>query len=86
MCTSDTRRAGGDVDGGAAVVECAEAVGGVEGEPVALASVVAGGAAGDGVGLQDGAQQGALALAGHEADVLYDLPLRWREKLATLAG
>ena len=58
----------------------------MEGEPVALASVVAGGAAGDGVGLQDGAQQGALALAGHEADVFYDLPLRWREKMATLAG
>ena len=80
MYTSDTRRAGCDVDGGAAVVECAEAVGGVEGEPVAAlarpARGLAGGAAGDGVGLEGGADEGALALAGHEADVLADdLPL-----------
>ena len=62
----------------------------MKGEPVAApladpARVLAGGAAGGGVGLEGVADEGALALAGHEADVLADdLPLDWQERIESL--
>ena len=65
----------------------------MEGEPVALSSAgpgteaFAGGTAGDCIGLEGGANQGALALTGHEADVLTNylslqsLDIFWMRKL-----